>query len=194
LTKSDLAVPTIGINELINIANTINLNIEEFNRIIDQNFIENIFLKKFNIAHRYLSSNRFDKFWEILIYFTKGEIETKVLIRSLINPQSSEIDSPSVWDKQIINLSSQMIKYRQKLVELLYDLIINTFRNIQENSSKLGLFYRIQNMNFIIISSIKKTFISKNRIHSQTIDDIELSLNSALILGNSKYSKNNEVN
>ncbi|MHA1992117.1 MAG: hypothetical protein ACW981_09670 [Candidatus Hodarchaeales archaeon] len=194
MTKSHLVVPTIGINELIKIANTINVNIEELNRIIDENFIESIFLQKYNKAFSYLSSNQFHKFWEVLIYFTKGEIETKVLIRYLINPQSSEIDSPSIWDKQIINLSAQMIKHRQKLLELLYDLIINSFKNIQINSSQLGLFYRIQNMNFIIMSAMKKAVTSQSRIHSQTIDDIELSLNSALILGNNKYSRNIEDN
>jgi hypothetical protein len=188
LTEGKMSLPKIGINELIRNADMINVNIEELNRVIDENFIENIFLHKFQNARKSLYSGHFGEFWKFFVYFTKGEIETKILIKYLINPQNSEIISPSIWDKQVINLSSQMIRYRQKLVELLYNIIISTFKNIQVNKSKLGIYYQIQNMNFIIISALKKSFSAKSIVHAQTLDDIELSLNSALILGNSKYT------
>jgi hypothetical protein len=181
-------LPIVNFSTLLEPFKNISFSFETIKQLAGENIIEKSLNDRIELAHSNLLNDKFNDYWETFVFFFIGEIETKIILEEYFNSKKENKEKVSSEINLIMRFVSFLINCRQKLVECLYEFIINVFKMNSDSNRNTNLFFDAQKFIIIIVNVLKGSYKTKNRFHNMIIDDIEVSLNSALTIGNFAFN------
>ncbi|MHA2104499.1 MAG: hypothetical protein ACW981_13810 [Candidatus Hodarchaeales archaeon] len=182
-------LPIVNFSSLLDPFKNITFSLETIKRLAGEKNIEKTLDDRIELAQSSLLNDKFNDYWETFVFFFIGEIETKIILEEYIKSKKENTEKiSSEISLNIMKFVSFLINCRQKLVESLFELIINVFKMNSGSKGNTNLFFETQKFIIVVVNVLKGSYKTKNRFHNMIIDDIEVSLNSALTIGNFAFN------